>query len=136
MDKQEIKSILRAFPYSPDDYWVIAGAAMVLYGIKDQTPDIDLGCSKKLADRLEADGCLPRRTEGGNRWFTYGDRMEIIENWLRDSVTEVEGLPVVTVKGLIEMKRELGREKDVKDIQSIREYMKKTGSPHGEANEA
>lgn len=136
MDKQEIKSILRAFPYSPDDYWVIAGAAMVLYGIKDQTPDIDLGCSKKLADRLEAEGCPPRRSEGGNRWFRYGERMEIIENWLRDSITEVEGLPVVTLKGLIEMKRELGREKDIKDIQLIREYMEKTGSTQRDADEA
>ena len=132
MDKQEIKSILRAFPYPSEDYWVITGAAMVLYGIKDHTPDIDLGCSKELADRLEAEGCLLRRSDSGNRWFKYGERIEIIENWLRDSVVRVEGLPVVTAKGLIEMKQELGREKDIKDIQLIREYMKRTCSLEGD----
>ena len=54
MDRQEILNQLRAFPYDRNEYWVVTGAAMVLYGFKEQTGDIDLGCSKKLADLLEA----------------------------------------------------------------------------------
>ena len=33
MDKQEIIDKLKEFPYSRDEYWVITGSAMVLYGI-------------------------------------------------------------------------------------------------------
>ena len=80
MKKAEILAKLNAFPYPPEDYWVITGAAMVLYGIREETADIDLGCTPKLADRLEAEGYLYQITPGGNRWFKLGGRWEVFEN--------------------------------------------------------
>ncbi len=96
---------------------------MVLYGIREQTADIDLGCSKRLADYLEADGCLFRRTDDGKRWFRYGDHIEIFEEWIRDTVETVCGFRVVSIQGLIEMKQDLGRDKDKKDIAFIKAYL-------------
>ena len=124
MDKQEILDQLRSFPYDRNGYWVIAGSAMVLWGIKKQTADIDLGCSSKLADRLSADGYPFRYTESGNRHFKLGDSIEIFENWLQDKVETIEGYQVVSLQGLIGMKQKLGREKDLKDIEMIRAYLK------------
>ena len=124
MDKQEILDQLRSFPYDRNGYWVIAGSAMVLWGIKKQTADIDLGCSSKLADRLSADGYPFRYTESGNRQFKFGDSIEIFENWLQDKVETMEGYQVVSLQGLIAMKQELSREKDLKDIEMIRAYLK------------
>ena len=34
MNKAEIIEKLRAFPYDPGEYWVLAGGAMVLHGIR------------------------------------------------------------------------------------------------------
>ena len=53
MDRQEILNRLMAFPYDRDEYWVITGSAMVMYGIKEHAGDIDLGCSVKMADLLD-----------------------------------------------------------------------------------
>ena len=131
MDKAGIKEILASFPCPRGDWWVAAGAAMVLYGIRERTHDIDLGCSKKLADRLEADGYLYRHTESGGRWFKYGEHIEIFEGWLKDTVTDVEGFPVVSPAGLLEMKRELGREKDLKDIRLIEGFLKEHARSRG-----
>ncbi|MBR0229885.1 MAG: hypothetical protein IJL94_00700 [Erysipelotrichaceae bacterium] len=128
MNKKEITEALNEFPYERKNYWLITGAAMVLYGMKEQTHDIDLGCNREMADLLERDGYLYKITEEGNRYFRYGEDIEILENWLKDTVTEIEGFQVITVRGLIEMKRELGREKDLKDLELIREYMDKTAS--------
>ena len=122
MNKTEIMKILNEFPYSKDDYWLITGGAMVLYGIKEQTTDIDLGCNKKMADELEKDGFFYKFTESGNRQFKYGENIEIFENWLNDKAETVENIPVISVNGLIEMKQELGREKDFKDIKLINEW--------------
>ena len=119
MDKREILNCLSEFPYDRNEYWVITGGAMVLYDIRAQTADIDLGCSERLADRLEADGCLFRRTEHGKRWFKYGKNIEIFEEWLMDGTESVHGFKIISIKGLIEMKQELGREKDKKDIETI-----------------
>ena len=124
MDKQALLKHLSQFPYDRSEYWVAAGAAMVLHGIKEQTADIDLGCSTRMADRLEADGYLYRRTDDGKRWFKYENTIEIFEGWLCDTVGTLEGFPIISIKGLIEMKQELGREKDLKDIEMIKAYMK------------
>ena len=123
MDKQGILNCLSEFLYDRNEYWVVAGGAMVLYGIREQTADIDLGCSKRLADHLEADGCLFRRTDDGKRWFKYGDHIEIFEEWIRDTVETVCGFRVVSIQGLIEMKQDLGRDKDKKDIAFIKAYL-------------
>ena len=98
MNRQEILNRLSALPYDRRDYWVITGAAMV----------------------LEAEGYLYRRTEDGNRWFKIGDSLEVFENWIFDTVETLDGFPVISVRGLIEMKQDLGREKDLRDIELIR----------------
>lgn len=123
MTKKEIIDKINEFPYDHDDFWLITGAAMVLYGIKKETADIDMGCNKEMADRLEKEGFLYKHTESGNRWFKVGNDIEIFENWLNDAVTQVDEIPVITLKGMLEMKKELGREKDLKDIALIMEFM-------------
>ena len=122
MNKQEIIENLSLFPYSRDDYWIITGAAMVLYGIREQTSDIDIGCTTSMANQLEQAGYSYKITESGNRWFKFNNTIEIFENWLNDTVTVVDGIPVITVQGLIEMKQELGRQKDLEDIKLIQDY--------------
>ena len=123
MNKQEIIRILQDFPYDPNEYWVITGAALVFYDIKEKTRDIDLGCSRDLADKLEADGYLYAPTEDGKRWFKVGEHIEVFEEWLYDGVTQMEGIPVITREGLLQMKQALGREKDLEDIRLIREMI-------------
>ena len=45
------------------------------------------------------------------------------ENWLFDTVDHVDGIPVISVQGLIEMKKDLGREKDLRDIALINDFL-------------
>ena len=125
MKKDDILAKLKALPFPPGEYWLVSGAAMVLYGIKEETPDIDLGCTPELADRLEKDGCFCEVTPDGNRRFRIDDETEVFENWLFYTVDTREGIPVISIAGLREMKRRLGREKDKKDLERIEEYLKR-----------
>lgn len=125
MDKQGILNCLSKLPYNRNEYWIITGGAMVLYDIREQTTDIDLGCSKQLADQLEAEGFLFKRTDDGKRWFKYGDNIDIFEEWLADTTETVCGFNVVSIKGLIEMKQKLGRDKDKKDIELIEAFLRR-----------
>ena len=119
MRKEDILAKLNEFPYPRGDYWVITGGAMVLYGIREETHDIDLGCTAALADRLEADGYAPQALSDGRRSFHIGADIEVFENWLYGEVEQLYGVPVISVDGLIAMKRRLGREKDLRDIRLI-----------------
>ena len=125
MNKFEIMQKLQKLGFPKTEYWLVTGSAMVLYGVKEETHDIDLGCSKKLADRLEAEGYLPERMADGSRKFVIGSDIEIFEEWLFDQVEYVNQIPTISLKGLIMMKESLGREKDMKDIAAIKEFMKR-----------
>lgn len=116
MNKSAIIERLAELNLDPEEYWLITGAAMVLYGFKETTGDIDLGCTSRLADELEARGCPVAVMADQTRRIDLMEDVEIFEDWLEDRVIQYEGIPVVSIKGLIQMKKKLGREKDLKDI--------------------
>ncbi len=119
LDKRSLLQRLRELPFSEKEYWAVAGAAMVLHGFRSQTQDIDLGCSTLLAEELERQGHEVLRLEDGTRKILYSEHVEIFENWIEDTVEVIGGVPVVSVDGLIRMKKKLGREKDLADIALI-----------------
>lgn len=124
MKKKDIIKKLDKLGYNREDFWVLTGAAMVLYGIKPETGDIDLGCNKVLADELEKK-YTPYISVTGKRGFRINDEVEVYEDWLVDKIEKVEGIQVISIDGLLKMKEELGREKDQKDILLIREFLNK-----------
>ena len=130
MDKAEIVSKLLALNWPKEDYWVVAGGAMVLHGLRAETHDLDLGCTTVRANALAAAG-VPFRymDDGSGRWFTLDEDTEVFETWLADRVEMVEGVPVVSLKGLREMKQALGREKDLRDIALIDRALGRRDAP-------
>ena len=98
---------------------------MVLYGIRDLTQDIDLGCTSEMADKLEREGYLTEVLRDGSRRVVFSNAIELFENWIEDQVVLFEGLPIVSMNGMIKMKENLGREKDWNDIILIKEHLAK-----------
>ena len=119
MKKADIRAKLRSLPGGPEGFWAVAGAAMVLYGLREETGDLDLGCTGDTADRLAAEGYGYQLMADGERRFRLDAETEVFENWLYGSVLQVEGLPVISPEGLRELKLRLGREKDLRDIARI-----------------
>lgn len=124
MNKNDIINRLEDLNFDKSGYWVLAGSAMVLHGIRPETHDIDLGCSKVFADELEMQGYPTKVMPDGTRRIAYAENVEIFEEWIFDRVTLVDGIPVISLNGLLEIKRSLGREKDLRDNQMIEEFLK------------
>ena len=124
MNRQELIRRIRALDFPTEDYWVVAGGAMVLHGIREETHDIDLGCTRELGDRLEAAGYLTDRLADGGRRFEIDGVIEIYDEWRFEVVERMDGIPVISIDDLIRMKQTLGREKDQRDLALIREYLK------------
>ena len=118
-DQYSLLQHLQELGLPETEYWVVGGGAMVLHGFRPKTHDIDLGCSTLLADVLEQQGHQVVRCDDGSRKIVYSKDIEIFENWLEGTVESVNGIPVVSADGLIEMKRKLGRDKDWADIALI-----------------
>ena len=123
-EKLSLLRRLRKLPFSEKEYWVVAGGAMVLHGFRPQTRDIDLGCTTLLANKLEQQGYAVSYCEDGTRKILYSENIEIFENWIEDTVEIIGGVPVVSIDGLIEMKKKLGRQKDLVYIALIENIIK------------
>ena len=124
LGRADILEILKDVPFLGEDCWLTSGAALVLYGVKEQTRDIDLVCTTELADRLEAKGVAFRRSPLGNtRIFAYSGQIEVLENCETDDVIQIEGLPAASLLSIRKQKEALGREKDWADIRRIDAFL-------------
>lgn len=123
LTKKDIIQLLNQASFDPNEYWVTTGAAMVLYGIKEMTRDVDLGCTTKMADQLEKEGYYVEVAPNGNRRIVFSPLIEIYENWIADKVVSVEDIPTVSIDGLIAMKKQIGRKKDAEDIALIQKFL-------------
>ena len=119
MNRVELLKVLESLNLDSKEYWLITGGAMVFYGFRQETGDLDLGCTSKLADELEAKGHPVEIMPDGTRKICPVLDVEIFENWLYDQVEIIDGVPIISVSGLITMKKSIGREKDIKDIRLI-----------------
>lgn len=123
LTKEDVISHLEALDLNPSRYWVTAGAALLFYGLRETTADIDLGCDRILADSLEARGYDARREADGRRRFHLPGEVDVSEDFGRGPVRLLEGIPVVSPAGVLDLKRFLNREKDQADIRRLEVYL-------------
>jgi len=100
--------------------WLTAGGALVLYGLRRETADIDLGCEPSLADELERAGAETVRKPDGNRKLHLPPSIDLFENWGRGTVRLLDGIPTVSLEDLLALKLSLNRPKDQEDIAVLR----------------
>lgn len=116
-----------------DQYVVVGSGIMNVLGIRESN-DIDIAVTKELHKKLRESGEW-EENERYNRIFLNKDIYEIIPqlNWENyDTTTEeaissatiIDDIPFMNLDELIKFKTAMGREKDFKDIELIKEYMK------------
>jgi hypothetical protein len=125
--KEHIMKILKDINLSLNEYWISSGAALVIHGVKESTSDIDLGCTTNLIEYFIKKGNKYRVTKDNSRIVEINESVELIENWFVDEIGLIDGLPVASIESIRKQKAELGREKDIKDIMLIDEYIKHMG---------
>lgn len=126
LHREDILRLLKDLDFLKDGCWLTSGAALVLYGVKEATRDIDLICTTELADQLEQRGFPFRKDElDGTRIFQINDKVEVLEDWQTDEVIELEGLKIASLLSIRKQKEALGREKDFEDIRLIDCFLEK-----------
>lgn len=125
MNKEIIISKIRELDFDVNEYWVIAGAALVLHGLRAETADIDIACTKRLFRKLLFQGYNVEKNELGYRKISLKEDIEIFEEWNVDGVIFIDEIPTANLKGLTEMKTKMGREKDIQDLKLIEEAQRR-----------
>ena len=124
LGKEEIIKILKNMELPLNEYWITSGAGLVIHGVKETTNDIDLGCTTNLVELFLKKGCNYTVEKDSSRIVQINDTIEILENLFVDEIVFIDGLPVGSLESIKKQKTQLGREKDIKDIRLIDDYIK------------
>lgn len=118
---------IRALKLSSKDYVVIGGAVLELLGIRE-TNDVDLVVSKKVYNNLSTKNWKEYIQDDGKHILSRNG-YKIMQHWMGKNLRElqkssivVDDIPLMGLDDLVECKSQLGRKKDLKDIQTIQEF--------------
>lgn len=115
MKAEDIRRRLAELALDTNEYRINAGGAMVLHGLREETHDLDIWCTKKLGNAL-AQRCDVQVLPDGARRFVPAPDVEIYENMLPGETLFLNGIPVAPLEDVLALKRQLNREKDRRDI--------------------
>ena len=115
MKAEDIRRRLAELALDTNEYRINAGGAMVLHGLREETHDLDIWCTKKLGNAL-AQRCDVQVLPDGTRRFVPAPDVEIYENMLPGETVFLNGIPVAPLEDVLALKRQLNREKDRRDI--------------------
>jgi hypothetical protein len=124
LGREDIIKMIKDMELPLNEYWITSGAGLVIHGVKETTNDIDLGCTTNLVELFLKKGCKYTVEKDNSRIVQINDTIEILENWFVDEIVIIDGLPVGSLESIKKQKAQLGREKDIKDIKIIDDYIK------------
>lgn len=124
INKEKIIKILKEYNFDKNEYIVISGGSMVLYGIKPTTHDIDISVSNKLYNYLlnNQDCTFERINEFGEKVYFIDDIINFSRTYYSNNKNFINNIPVQTIEELIKLKQYLNRDKDKIDIEKIKKY--------------
>ncbi|KKQ35475.1 MAG: hypothetical protein US52_C0024G0009 [candidate division WS6 bacterium GW2011_GWA2_37_6] len=121
----------------PLGQYVVVGGAMAAHGIRE-AHDLDILVTPNLYERLLNEGwkqCTCEQCMKTSRLMLKGDDVDILPNFmyknyigdtksLIDNADIIKGFPFIKLEEFMKFKKELGRQKDVKDIKLMKAILK------------
>lgn len=127
MIRSEIIKSIKDLNLSVNDYVIISGASMVLQGIKDQTNDVDIAVTEKLYNELlNKYDCQFERNFLGNKVWYINNCINFSTNFYKMSKKDciyVNEMPCQNISSIIELKKQLNREKDKIDLKLLQNFI-------------
>ena len=136
MNFDEIKRKVKELNLPIGKYALFGSVPMAVHGIRE-SKDIDLIVMPELFAMLEATGAWKEETSPNGRKRLAKDDFDMYEGWwssdsYRRDVSKLiagaeilDGVPVVKLEEVLVWKKAFAREKDLKDVKLIEEFLGK-----------
>lgn len=125
MNKEEFLKRLDELNLDKNRYCIISGGAMLLYGLKETTNDLDIQVSKDYFDELNERLDLKLSTRY-DYVYELNDYTDIVLREIDYNYVEyVDGYPVESLEKELEWRIQSGRDKDKEVIDKIQAYLNK-----------
>ena len=123
MTKEEYLQRLDELALDKSQYYIISGGALLLYGLRERTADIDLRVSPELFEKLKESYDLRPSPKFENLYDLAND-IEVLRGEVQISDYDIiDGYPVIKIERELDWKLGHQRPKDQADIRRIRAYL-------------
>lgn len=123
MKKQEYLEKLNRLGLDRERFCIISGGVMLLYGLREETQDIDIKMSPAYFEEVRSRFSV-RKSPKYDYLYEFGDDVEVaVQEYDQGDVRTIDGFQVESLEKQLEWKVRQGRQKDALDIKLIREYL-------------
>lgn len=124
MKKDEYLKKLDELGLNKSKYCIIAGGVMLMYGLKDETNDIDIRVLPSYFEIFK-DKFIFKKSSKYSYLYELGDNIEVaVVEFDKKDVEYIDGYPVLSIRCELEWKIKNNREKDKDSIIKIEEYLR------------
>ena len=124
MNKEELLKLVESLNMPKDEYYILGGGSLVMFGIKETTSDLDLCVSNELFAKLKEKYNLDEKDKNECGFYQISDIIEIIPNPKEEfTAQEIDGYKVEELKRILEFKKKRNAPKDKPYIEKITQYL-------------
>ena len=130
MNKKEIINKLKEYDLDKNEFVILSSSAMILKDIKNETSDIDIAVTSKYNDILLNNyNCKLEKEikDNGKLYKSYmiDDIINFSTHYYNEyEYEEIDGYKIQKPEEVLKLKTKLNRDKDQKDIELIKKYLK------------
>lgn len=135
-ERLDVFAVVKGLQFPANQYLVFGSGILTALGIRE-SEDVDLLVVPDLFDKLKAAGWQSDivEIEGRPRERISRDSVEAFKEYWCDgkdydiselikNATRIDSIPFMSLSDLLVLKRSMGREKDLKDIDLIEKYLR------------
>ena len=134
MNKSEIikeyTTFVKKFKLTLNDVQLGAGGACLMFGVRDETADMDIGLKQNVYNKLLKSGQYKSHVFNGTTVIEYNKYIDLHPEIPGETVT-IEGVCCWSPQRVLDFKLMLNRPKDQKDILALKKYIKSMKMCHG-----
>ena len=124
MNKEELLKLVESLRLPKEEYYILGGGSLVMFGIKETTSDLDLCVSDELFARLKEEYNLNEKDKNECGFYQITDIIEVIPNPKEEfTCEEIDGYQVEELKRILEFKKKRNAPKDQPYIKEIAKYI-------------
>ena len=124
MNKEELLKLVESLNIPKDEYYILGGGSLVMFGIKETTSDLDLCVSNELFAKLKEKYNLDENDKNECGFYQISDIIEIIPNPKEEfTAQEIDGYKVEELKRILEFKKKRNAPNDKLYIEKITQYL-------------
>ena len=112
-NKEKLKEYLKGLNLEKGEYHLIAGASLLMHGMKDETEDIDMYISEKQFEKLKKCFDLKKSNKPYENLYELNSDVEVVVTQIKkEHIYYIEGVPCNSILEDYKWKKQHNREKD------------------------